>query len=101
MVMLPRFICGLNPAVPPMVDEMVATAGSRPNASTTASCRCRIAPNETSGLATVLPWIRPVSSVGRNPLGTTPYSQTVRPMVANVINSISLRQRSAQSSVRA
>ena len=60
-----------NPLETPTVEPTLAIAGSCNSTSTTCFCRADIALKEMSGEARVEPWISPVSSIGRKPLGTT------------------------------
>ena len=90
----------LQPAVTPMVLPTLCTAGSASSTSTTRRSRSAMAANEMSGLAFVLASSRPVSWVGRKPLGTSRYSATVAASTARVIATISRRRRSAQARLR-
>ncbi len=90
-----------KPLVTPTVEPTVSTAGSASSTSTTRSCRADMAAKETLGSARVLPWISPVSSIGRKPFGAARHSITVPTAAPSVTTSISPRQRSAQPSVRA
>ena len=90
MVSCPR-LSDANPVLTPMVEPIPDTAGSDSSTSSTVASRARMASNEISGSATVTPWIRPVSCVGRKLFGTAIHRNTVATMVDSVTTSISQR----------
>jgi len=95
----PLFWVGLLPSAP-MNDEIVATSGSPSTASAARCWSSIILANDTSGAASVTPTIIPVSSTGKNPLGTWSASSTVPPSVAIVTISVVRWWRSTTFSVR-
>ena len=68
--MRPEFSVGLVPSTP--TNELrLATSGSPRMASASARWRSLIASKETLCGASVTAWIRPLSWIGKKPLGTT------------------------------
>ena len=72
----------------PMNEEIPDTAGSASSTFAISCCRCAISVNEVEGDACVMPWMMPVSCVGKNPLGISMYKKTVRTSVATATSSV-------------
>ena len=71
-----------------MVDATEATAGSASSTFAIACWLSSIASNEIEGDACVMPWMMPVSCVGKKPLGMVMYSSTVSTSVATATSSV-------------
>ena len=89
----------LVPSIP-MNDDTLSTAGSRNSTRTRACCRSAIAGNEIDCGPSDIPWMMPVSWIGKNPFGAIAYSATVSASVAAATRSVSVWCSSTQRSVR-
>ena len=65
----PKLAVGFGPPAPAVL-LIYSTAGSWLRRSASAFCRTAIASNDVSVAASVMPVRKPVSSCGKNPLGT-------------------------------
>ncbi len=68
----PLFIVVLVPSTP-MNDDRLSTAGSRRMMCASCSCSRAISGNDTACADSEIPWITPVSWIGKNPFGMTTY----------------------------
>ena len=77
----------------------LATAGSVRTSSTYSRILSRMAGNEMSWSAWMLPISRPVSCWGKKPLATAENSRTLATIVASVTSRVTNRWRSTHRSV--
>ena len=91
---------GLAPPPLPMLEPKAATSGSRSTIAPSACCRRIISCGETSCAASDRPMIRPVSWIGKKPLGISTNITKVSAMVAMNTASVIRWWRSTTSSVR-
>ena len=69
ITMRPELSVGLMPSTPTK-DDRLSTSGSFRMTSASARWRSLIAANDTLCEASVIAWIRPLSWIGKKPLGT-------------------------------
>ncbi len=84
----PLLLVGLVPSAP-MNEATADTSGSCRTTSASARWRSIIRVKDASGAASETPMMRPVSWVGKNPLGMITARRKVRPRVAMVTASVS------------
>ena len=95
----PLLSVALAPSTP-MNDVRLATAGSSSTTLASACCRSAIAANEIVCGASEMPWIAPVSWIGKKPFGITMYSTTVSTSVRIATTSVARCRSSTQFSMR-
>ena len=95
----PALSVALAPSTP-MKEDNDSTAGSFRMASASACWCCAMAAKDVDCEASVIAWIWPVSCTGKNPLGTTRYSNPVNTRVTANTSSVRACLSSTQLSMR-
>ena len=85
--MRPLFSVVFVPSAP-MNDEMLSTAGSASSTFASSCCFSVIASNEVEAAACEMPWMIPVSCVGKKPFGMVIYKTTVSTSVASATSRV-------------
>ena len=84
----------------PMNEEMLSTAGSVSRTFASSCCFSVMASKEVEAEACEMPWMMPVSWVGKKPLGMVMYRTTVSTRVASATSSVMVWKRSTNFRVR-